>query len=1293
MRKTIVHRIGIGTAAFCLVLRSAFAAEINTTVASSATNVPSSVVEKAARFYGEERWPGCRIISITPYYAFDGSINAYAVQFAKKGSPLAGETEINAQFLLGEQRLDEVKANRPVPAINEDAAVAGNGANGGPLPSAATVASQGPSTAGIQVVLPPEAPADAGQAPEEAAKQKEAYATWRQQVRAAANDAVLPDQVGTAIIAARHDLYPLLERFDGVAPHIQFQTKVRRLAAIPKDQAKPVARTFYVGPMAYFHEPATPKALATAAPAQVVNPLSEQVFDLTAKKATALQGRLAAAEPGKWPVPPQEVWNSIELTGVPPTAKEPVLLGSPTYAIQGVPYYHQDDYGANSCGPVASAQALGYWDDNGYGNLIDNGYSTTGHEEELIYNLMRAEGYDPNVGTYDNAIKPGIEAVCNTDGYGRNVNMTVYELAHSVAWNPDIVGEINWKRPFVFGNFDTASYPYWAHFTTGVGYNQTSGHLLYVNYNYPPDTPKELNWDNIAQANQHQYKIGRNSAMFDCPWSEDFEGNTSAHWKKGGNSAGTWMDTIYRAHNYTPNCYPPPAGNKAFSSYCVGSQVPPPGPYPKNANGWMSYGPFSTVGKSSGELSAYIWRRIPETDGSDYVGLFASVDGTNFSGAKFFGDYPSWNRCTLDLANVYGLGNTMNRSQVWVAIWFHSDGDNFVGEGAYVDDIAIRLYPASGIRVTSPKGGEMWKHSTSHTLTWLSMGNLGLGGVQIDLYRSGVFYRTITASALNTGAFSWTVQKYDPPGTDYQFKISQLTDPTHYGFSAGNFEIYADPSITVIAPNGGEVWQRGTTGLVQWSWTGYPGKDVSVSLYKGAAIPPVIFWTVPNTGTFQCGLPGSLTPGSDYRLRVYGEGGIYDESNGNFSIIQPSLTVLKPVGGEWFQKGQTYDLAWTWQGDPGPNSKIDLYLGHTIYPIAASVPNVMSGGSQAVYAWTISMSLPVASGYRVKITSLSNSAYSDYSEPFRIVDSDSIHVTSPNGGEWWVTDSANKITWTSTHVPPAKAKIEIYRQNLFRGTITPSTDNDGSYTWTIPKSWPPASDYRIRVSLTSPTAVGDFSDNYFRIAAPQISVLWPPDGAVLSPGSVQLLQWQSSDFFSPVGAPRVKLELYRDGVFDLRITSSTADTGLFRWVIPPTLPPGSHFQLKISFTGDPSIFGLSEGRFAIQNAPAIVLSSPNGNERWLRGSQHVILWRSNGLPDTDAKLELYKGGVLHSQIAAQTRLLDGAFTWKVPFTLPPGGDYKIRITSLYDPAVFDWSNLVFTVEGNTSVRGARWSLY
>lgn len=41
------------------------------------------------------------------------------------------------------------------------------------------------------------------------------------------------------------------------------------------------------------------------------------------------------------------------------------------HIISGVPDYQQNDFsGNNDCAPTASACVLGYWDSNGYGNLI-----------------------------------------------------------------------------------------------------------------------------------------------------------------------------------------------------------------------------------------------------------------------------------------------------------------------------------------------------------------------------------------------------------------------------------------------------------------------------------------------------------------------------------------------------------------------------------------------------------------------------------------------------------------------------------------------------------------------------------------------------------------------------------------------------------------------------------------------------------------------------------------------------------------------------------------------------------
>ena len=654
--------------------------------------VPIFLIEKAAKFYAEERWSECKLISITPYFALDGTINAYAVQFAKEGSLFTTETELAKKVSILEEQEKILRGNKPIePKFKEENAFSKAEWNGNEV-SITVMENVDNITGGVKAYVSPGALEQAEKQQEEYAQYRKALAKWRQEVRTAANATVLADQVGTVIIAARYDLYPLLERFDGVAPHIKYESKVKTLAGISAAQTDVIKRSYYLGPLAIFHEITTETGVEEEIRRILIDPVTNRVFDLAKMEITPGTGRLAPAPVGKNPISPQKFWNAIKEYGISPKTGNNVHPGGSSHTIPSVPYYHQDDYGANCCGPCASAQVLGYWDDNGYGNLVDNGSSTTGHENELVYNLMRAEDYDPNIGTYGSKIEPGIEAVCNNDEYGNNLNFNVTS-DYSVSWTSDIVTEINANRPFVYFNWNTSQYPYWAHFTTGVGYNDDSSHILYVHYNYPPDTPYELNWDNIPSNNEALYKVNPGTTpTFDCVWSEDFEGTFPGPWwvSENGASNAYWDDDSYRAHNVT-NDPSPPGGDIEWSAYCADIPYTAPGPYDNNMNTWMIYGPFSTVGKNSGEMNTFIWRYI--TDGGvndDYVALLASIDGTNFWGWCWWGDYRSWKRHTLDLTNVYHLGNIMNQPQVWVAVWFHSDGSD-TSEGAYVDDITIKL--------------------------------------------------------------------------------------------------------------------------------------------------------------------------------------------------------------------------------------------------------------------------------------------------------------------------------------------------------------------------------------------------------------------------------------------------------------------------------------------------------------------------------------------------------------------------------------------------------------------------
>ena len=93
-------------------------------------------------------------------------------------------------------------------------------------------------------------------------------------------------------------------------------------------------------------------------------------------------------------------------------------------------------------------------------------------------------------------------------------------------------------------------------------------------------------------------------------------------------------------------------------------------------------------------------------------------------------------------------------------------------------------------------------------------------------------------------------------------------------------------------------------------------------------------------------------------------------------------------------------------------------------------------------------------------------------------------MTSPNGGESWAQGSTRRITWTSSGNVGSNVKIELLKGSTVAQTILSSTENDGSYSsWTISSGLATGTDYRIRVTSTSNSAVKDTSNNAFSISA------------------------------------------------------------------------------------------------------------------------------------------------------------------------------------------------------------------
>ncbi|MCD4654790.1 C10 family peptidase [bacterium] len=199
-----------------------------------------------------------------------------------------------------------------------------------------------------------------------------------------------------------------------------------------------------------------------------------------------------------------------------------------------------------------------------------------------------------------------------------------------------------------------------------------------------------------ALTNPQGSQLASNVGIFTFGWN----GGGGGSWTniKTENFEGSWPNTwqIY-VDSGAVDCY---WGNVScyknsgnWSGWCSGAGSQAPGDctnYVSNMGTFLNYGPFSLVGASDAELQFAYWNKVEAcAEYCDYFGCYASVNGQNYYGMHIKEPTNGWEQLTLDLKNVYQLGNLCGQSQVWIGFYFKSDG-SVTDYGTYLDDIVIR---------------------------------------------------------------------------------------------------------------------------------------------------------------------------------------------------------------------------------------------------------------------------------------------------------------------------------------------------------------------------------------------------------------------------------------------------------------------------------------------------------------------------------------------------------------------------------------------------------------------------
>jgi hypothetical protein len=191
----------------------------------------------------------------------------------------------------------------------------------------------------------------------------------------------------------------------------------------------------------------------------------------------------------------------------------------------------------------------------------------------------------------------------------------------------------------------------------------------------------------------------------------------------------------------------------------------------------------------------------------------------------------------------------------------------------------------------SPNGGEAWNYGENQPITWTAPDTVGV--TTIDLAYStdgGETYPFVIGTELsNTGSYLWAV-----PMVDTQTARVRITAHGAAGFTAADdsdadFEING---VTLISPNGGEVWSYGQTQPIDWTamdTVGVTTIDLAYSTDGGETYPFAIGTGLPNTGSYLWEVPMVDTQTARVRVTAHDTAGLTtaDDSDTDFEIDVP----------------------------------------------------------------------------------------------------------------------------------------------------------------------------------------------------------------------------------------------------------------------------------------------------------------------------------------------------------------------------------------------------------------------
>ena len=510
-------------------------------------------------------------------------------------------------------------------------------------------------------------------------------------------------------------------------------------------------------------------------------------------------------------------------------------------------------------------------------------------------------------------------------------------------------------------------------------------------------------------------------------------------------------------------------------------------------------------------------------------------------------------------------------------------------------------------------------------------------------------------------------------------------------------------TIQLTSPNGGETWVGGSTRTITWSYTNIDNIKIEYSLNNGLTWKVISESTPASALSYNWVVPciGSLNA----KVRVTSTlQFVQDESNGTFTIPEPTVDITYPNGGEAFGTGTGQYIEW-------------LTTGVTTLKVQYTTNN----GS----TWTDIGNFPAANGYcnwvapittstqtRIRAYNIESTVNRDSSAnqfsvfylPEHNTDKykggpqdgynmasnlpDTIRVISPNGGESLYPTTTTIISWSYRNIDNIKLEYSTDNGSNWKTIVSEIPASQLNYNWSIPNT--PSSECLIKISSTT-KGINDVSNAKFTIAAASLSLTYPNGGESFGAGTGQYIEWD----FSSVSTVKVEYSS-NNGTSWNTIGTAPAANKYMNWVTPSSV--GTNYLVRISDNSLPAVKDSSENIFSITSIPiadqnkykggvndgysmnsslkdSIKIVSPNGGEIWPSASQRMIKWTYCEVDNISIDYSL-NDGTTWKPIIENIPASQLSYNWTVPTI--PSFTCRIRIRDVNRP-ISDISDSAFII--------------